>query len=146
MQQKKYVLPNMELRIKLQAVGEESGLNWVGDFVYRRPTLRERAMIEVMRCRLNGDLISIDPDIAAYNEAISHLRWTLKETPDWWKELDYGSQLYDANIILELYNKCMVFEAEWRKKTHGGDSAQVEVGNVVQNSESATPPSGEGVQ
>ena len=145
--QKKYQLPNMQFKFKIQAIGEESGLNWVGDFVYQRPTLKERAMIEVMRARLNGDLVTIDPDIAAYNEAIAHLRWTLKETPDWWKELDFGSQLYDANIILDIYNKCMLFEVEWKNKTHGGDPAQVEAGkNVIQDKESAPASSGADVQ
>jgi hypothetical protein len=115
----KHKLPNMEHRFKIQLVGEESKVNWVGDFLYRRPTLQERAMIDVMRARLNGDLRSVDPDTNAYNEALSHLRFTLKEYPEWWKECDMGGSLYDANVILEIYGKCMEFEANWREKTFG---------------------------
>lgn len=116
---KSYKLPNMEFRFKIQLVGEESRVNWVGDFVYQRPTLQERAMIDVMRARLNGDLRSIDPDTNAYNEALSHLRFTLKEYPAWWKEADMGGGLYDANVVLEIYSKCMEFEASWRERTFG---------------------------
>jgi hypothetical protein len=115
----KYKLPNMEYRFKIQLVGEESRVNWAGEFVYRRPTLQERAMIDVMRARLNGDLRSVDPDTNAYNEALSHLRFTLKEYPEWWKDCDMGGSLYDANVILEIYGKCMEFEASWREKTFG---------------------------
>lgn len=122
---KKYSLPMMETRFHIQIVGEESGINWAGDFMYRRPNLRERGMIEVMMTRLNGDLTTLDPNVAAFNEAIAHLRFTLKEFPDWWKETDFGGSLYDGNVVLELYNKSMEFEASWRDKVHGGDAEKV---------------------
>lgn len=114
-----FKLPNMEHKFKIQLLGEESRINWVGDFTYRRPTLQERAMIDVMRSKLNGDLRTIDPDTNAYNEALAHLRFTLKEYPEWWKDADLGGSLYDANVILEIYGKCMEFEASWREKTFG---------------------------
>jgi len=114
-----YKLPNMEHKFKIQVLGEESRINWAGDFVYRRPTLSERAMIDVMRSKLNGDLRTIDPDTNAYNEALSHLRFTLKEYPTWWKECDLGGSLYDGNVILDIYEKVMTFEASWREKTFG---------------------------
>ena len=112
-------LPNMELKFSIQVVGDESKINWVGDFLFGRPTLKERAMIEVAKARLNGDLFSIDPETRAYNEAISFLRFTLRESPDWWKESDYGSNLYDANVVIEVYNKCIAYEAAWRQKVYG---------------------------
>lgn len=129
---KNYKLPNMEYRFKIQVVGEESKLPWVGDFLYRRPTLQERALIDVMRARLNGDLRTVDPDTQAYNEAIAHLRFTLKEYPDWWKDADFGASLYDGNVLLEIYSKCLEFEADWRTKTFGGDEKAVESGNEDQ--------------
>jgi hypothetical protein len=129
---KSYKMPNMEHRFKLQAIGEETGMNWVGDFLYRRPTLQERALIDVMRARLNGDLRTVDVDTQAYNEAISHLRFTLKEYPDWWKDADFGASLYDGNLLIEIYNKCLEFEAEWRKKVFGGEGDRVESGNENQ--------------
>ena len=122
---KKYSLPQMDHRFHYEATGEESKINWVGDFLYRRPTLRERAMIDVMRTRLNGDLVTLDTDTQYYNEAIAHLRFTLKEYPDWWKDTDYGANFYDSNVIIELYDKCLEFEATWRKKTFSEDEKGV---------------------
>jgi hypothetical protein len=122
-------LPDMEHKFHIQLVGEETKLNWTGDFLFRRPTLRERGMIEVLKTRLNNDLLTIDPEIAAYNEATAYLRFTLREYPDWWKDSDMGGSLYDANVILEIYNKCIEFEARWREKVYGGRPADVKVGS-----------------
>ena len=128
---KEFKLPNMEHKFQIQSVGSETGINWVGDFVYRRPNLQERAMIEVMTTRLNGDLMTLDPDVRAFNEALAHLRFTIKEYPEWWKETDFGGSLYDANIVIDIYNKCIEFEANWKKRIHG-DASQVESGNENQ--------------
>lgn len=124
--QKKFAMPSMEKKFHLEVVGEESGINWVGDFLYRRPNLSERSLIESLKRRLNGDLATIDPDIDSLNEAMAHLRWTLKEYPDWWKDSNFGMSLYDTNVVIEIYNKCVEFEAEWRSRTSGKDPAKVE--------------------
>jgi len=129
---KKYTLPNMDFKFQIQCTGEESGINWVGDFLYRRPTLAERSSIETTRIRLNGDLRTIDADVAALNEALSYLRWTLKESPDWWRESDFGGSLFDANVVIAVYNKVSEFEAEWRIKTFGGKPETVEENATAQ--------------
>lgn len=126
MQKKKYVLPAMEHKFKIQVEGEESKQMWLGDFLFRRPTLRERSMIDTLHKRLNADLTTIDPDVAALNEALAFLRFTLKDYPQWWKQSDMGGDLYDANVILEIYNKCLMFEADWRRKVMGGKPEDVE--------------------
>lgn len=127
---KKHVLPNMEYRFKIQMVGEESQINWVGEFLYRRPSLRERSAIDALRARLNADLRTLNEDTVALNECLSLLRMTLKEYPEWWKDSDFGGDLYDANIVIEIHNKCMAWEAEWRKKLMGGKPEEVEEGNA----------------
>jgi hypothetical protein len=116
-------------KIKIQTVGDESGINWVGEFLYRRANLKERAGIKVLEAQLNGDLTTVDLETRAYNEAIAHLRFTLHEFPDWWKDSDYGGKLYDTNIILELYKATLQFEAEWREKVSGGNAEAVEEKN-----------------
>src|SRR3990172_773281 len=131
---KKYTLPQMDHVFSIQAVGEETGINWVGDFTYRRPTLWERSQIDVMRARLNGDMTTLDQNVATFNEAIAHLRYTLKESPEWWKEADAGGALYDANIVSIIYNKCMEFEKKWLEKLYSGKAEAVEANkNEVQD-------------
>lgn len=127
----KYALPKMEEKFNVQVAGKESGINWVGEFVYKRPTLGERTSIEVMKTRLNGDLRSLDPDISAFNEAISHLRYTLKKYPDWWANSNYGMDLYDANVVMHIYELAAIFEAEWRKNVLGKTNDSSQNGAVV---------------
>lgn len=124
----KFSLPKMEHRFSIQVVGDESGMNWTGDFLYRRPTLFERSQIDVMRVKLNGDQTTLKDEVARFNEAAAHLRYTVKEFPEWWKDSDMGGSLYDANVIDAIYQKCTEFEAEWSKKLQGGKASDVEVG------------------
>jgi hypothetical protein len=112
-------IPSMEHKFNIQLTGEESKVTFVGEFTYKRPTLKERAMIDVYRAKLCGDMVTIDPETRAFNEAIANLKFTLKEVPDWWKESSNGADLYDTNVVLEVYNKCMEFEASWREKVYG---------------------------
>jgi hypothetical protein len=128
MEKKSHSLPNMEFSFPIQLTGKETGINWVGDFKYRRPTLGARSRIAALRARLNGDVETIDPEVEEFNHAASYLRHTLIEAPEWWQNAAFGLELYDGNVVSEVYNKCMEFEAEWKKKVHGGDPAQVEEG------------------
>ena len=123
---KKYALPNMEHEFSIQVKGNESQLNWVGDFKYRRPSIASRGQIDVMRAKLNRDLVSIDPETNLTHTALAHLRFTLIDSPEWWKDSDYGGDLYDNNVIIEIYDKCIDFEKAWSEKVHGGESEDVE--------------------
>jgi hypothetical protein len=125
--EQKYSLPDMTFKFKIQVKGSESGVNWVGDFKYRRPALGARTRIDVMRARLSGDLESLDPQVILFNEAIAHLRFTLEEYPDWWKETGFGIDLYDGNVVSEVFNRCMDFEKDWKTRIHGGDAKSVGV-------------------
>lgn len=120
-------LPPMEHTFDIQVAGNESGVNWVGKFKYKRPSLGARSRIDVMRARLNGDLDNLSQDVRDFNEAVAHLRYTLEDFPDWWRDAAFGLELYDGNVISEVYNKCMDFEESWKAKVFGGDAKAVEV-------------------
>ena len=124
--EKRYKLPDMEYKFSIQSVGKETGINWVGDFVYKRPTINERSLIELMKTRLNGDLNTIDPNIAYLNAAMAHLRFTLKDSPEWWKDSDFGGALFDVNLIAEVYEKCIDFEKAWSDRVLSGKPEKVE--------------------
>jgi len=125
---KKYSLPNMEFPFSIQITGEESGIQWTGKFLYRRPNLLERSRIDSFRVNLNGDLLTLKQETFDFNEAVSHLRHTLVEAPEWWTEADMGGALYDGNIVKEIYSKCMEFEKRWKEKVTGGKAEEVEAG------------------
>jgi hypothetical protein len=120
MMEKKYSLPKMDFSFKFQSQGEETGINWVGEFRYVRPTLGDRSRIAALRTRLCGDQSTTDSEVLEFNHAIAYLRYTLKDAPAWWVDASYGLELYDGNIIVAIYNKVMEFEAEWKSRVHGG--------------------------
>ena len=131
--EKTYTLPKMDFSFKFQGQGAETGINWVGDFKYVRPTLGDRSRIAALKTRLSGDQTLDDIEIIEFNHAVAYLRYTLKETPAWWSDATYGLELYDGNIVGAVYNKVMEFEAEWRRKIHGG--REEDVSNEVPDSE-----------
>lgn len=120
-------LPSMDFPFDVAIKGRETGIMWTGKFKYRRPTIGHRSRIDVMRARLNGDLETVDTETKDFNEAISHLRWTIIESPEWWKDSNFGLDLYDGNVIGEIYSKVMEFEKEWRGKVLGDNAQSVTV-------------------
>jgi len=122
----KFKIPKMETRIEITLNGRETGVTYTGEFVYVRPTIGDRGRIDVMEKRLNGDLVSLNDETILLHQALSHLRFTLKEFPDWWKDSNYGAGLYDGNVIVELYNKCMEYEAKFLEKLHSKDGSELE--------------------
>jgi hypothetical protein len=122
-----YVLPEMEHEFDIQVKGKESGLNWTGKFKYRRPNIGAQGRIDVSRAKLNQDMATISPQTDMVHTALAHLMHTLIETPDWWKDADFGANLYDHNVVLHVYDKAMSFEEEWQKKVHGGNPEEVDV-------------------
>ena len=122
-------LPSMELKFFLNVTGTESGVTYTGDFVYKRPNIAERSLIESMRVRLNGDLKTLNPDIAINNEALAHLKFTIKEAPTWWADSNGGASLHDENVLFEIYNRVIQYEAVWRQKVYGGKAEDVNEGS-----------------
>lgn len=142
-----FSLPEMDFEFKVQTKGNETGKEWVGDFKYRRPTLGGRARISITRTRLNGDLENIDDaEVRQLNDALAHLRHTLTKFPQWWADSMFGMELYDGNLVSEIYNKCMDFEAEWKEKVHSGNKSDVEVGKDAHTEEFVKATQGEVTQ
>lgn len=121
-----YKMPSMEHRFNVNIKGDESGVVFVGDFLYKRPTNTEKVLIETMRARMCSDLLNINQEIFDFNIAASHLKFTLKEFPDWWKDSDFGGNLYDQNVVSELYKKVQDFETNFKKKLTSGDPKDVQ--------------------
>lgn len=119
-------LPSMEHSFSVQVKGVETGLNWVGNFKYKRPSLGARGRIDVMRANLCGDREALLPEVIEFHEMVAYLRHTLSDYPEWWKEANFGLDLYDGNVVSEVYAKAMEFEAEWKTKVFGGDAKSVE--------------------
>lgn len=109
-------LPNFEYTFALDVKGEESGKRYIGEFTYKRPNLRQSSEIAKFKTRLDGDLTNLDTSISMLHQMLSQLRFCLIKYPDWWSESDFGLDLYDCNVIIELYKEAMDFEKKFDKK------------------------------
>lgn len=111
-------LPSMEHTFSVELEGKETGQKYAGTFTYKRPNLRIKSEIAKTTARLNEDLKNLDPDIAFMHEVLATLKHTLApgDNAPWWINSDLGFNLFDVNVILELYKETQKFEKEWFEK------------------------------
>ena len=57
--------------------------------------------------------------IAISVHVIAYLKFVLIEHPSWWKEADFGYELFDMNIIESIYEKAVELEDAWVKAAWG---------------------------
>ena len=109
----------MEHSFSIDVEGSETKQKWTGKFTYKRPNLRIKSDISKMTARLNEDLKNLDDDMQFLHRVISNLRFTLTTSPEWWKEADFGFELYDTNVIFDIYREVQKFEDDYFEKLWG---------------------------
>jgi len=107
------VLPSMEHHFTIKTKGSETGQMFEGTFTYKRPNLRKKSDIAKEKARLNGDLKNLDEDTAFLHGILSTLKFTISNAPEWWIKADLGFELFDLNVILDVYKACQDFENQW---------------------------------
>ena len=112
-------LPAMEHSFSINTEGTDTKQRFTGNFTYKRPNIRLKSDISKMTARLNEDLQNLDEDVAFLHFVLSTLRYTLTNMPDWWKEADYGMDLYDTNVILDIYKAVRKFETSYFEELYG---------------------------
>lgn len=109
-------LPAKEHTFTVDIKGLGTGQVYSGTFTYTRKTIRMKSEIAKTKAVLDGGLV-LDEDMSFYHEVLAELRHTLKDSPQWWVDLDYGFELdeLDTNVVFEIYKECNDFEANWRQ-------------------------------
>jgi hypothetical protein len=109
-------LPSFEHTFDIDIVGDQTGKRFSGTFTYIRPNIKNLGEISRYKARLDGDFANLDPVMSALHSMLSRLRFTLKEYPKWWETTGFGLELYDSNVVMELYKCTMEFEETFEKK------------------------------
>lgn len=115
-------LPSMNHVFTIDLKGSETGRQFQGTFTYKRPNIRMQSEIAKTAAVLNGGIQGVDEDTIFLHGILATLKHTLIESPDWWKKEDYGYELYDMNVILEIYKSIKKFEEEWMNKVWADNS------------------------
>lgn len=109
-------LPPMEFSFEINKKGSSTQKVYAGKFIYKRLSIGSQGRAEVLKTQLNGDLSNVDAEVDRLHEMLSWLRYGLIEYPSWWRESNYGTDLYDINIVKELYDSVTDFEKKWIEK------------------------------
>ena len=109
-------LPSMESTFTIKLKGSNTKQLWEGKFTYKRPNIGTQSEISKTTARLNEDLKNLDEDMQFLHRILSVLKHTLIDAPEWWISSQYGLDLYDTNVIFEIYKTIQDFENEWYNK------------------------------
>lgn len=113
-------LPAMEYSFSL--INEEGNLtkkSFEGNFTCRISNLKMQAQIEKFRATLDGGIDGLDLGIRRLHAMLAYLKFTLTDSPKWWKDSDYGYELLDISIVETVYNKVLKFEKDWVESIWG---------------------------
>lgn len=128
-------LPLMETTFTINVKGADTGQQFQGTFTYKRPNLRAKSNAAKLAARLNEDLRNLDEDTKFIHDVLANLRYTLVNTPDWWQKADFGLELYDTNVIFDIYKACVDFENQWTEKVWGNqDKAKEDLKEMAKDS------------
>jgi len=119
-------LPSMEHVFKLKIEGSETGQMFEGTFRYRRPNIRTQSEISKTKALLDGGLKNLDEDAQYLHMILANLKHTIQESPEWWQRADFGYDLYDFNVLTEIYKECAKFESDWFDKVWSEDDKKKE--------------------
>jgi len=112
-------LPTMEYSFHFSIKGTDTGKSYEGDFTYKRPNYAQKVEAAKLSAKLSGDLETLDPEIKFINSILGHLKFTLIAFPTWWETSNFGLDIYDDNIIAELFKITDKFETKWHEEVWG---------------------------
>jgi hypothetical protein len=113
-------LPETTHEFQIDLVGRVTKRRFLGEFKCKIPTIKDQALISKHETNLNGENpIFLDAGIKRIHKMIAYLRFTLIDTPLFWRNADLGYDLRDDNVIEAVYDEVMAFENEWLKKVWG---------------------------
>lgn len=109
------MLPPSKYEFSVKVVGEETGMEFSGDFVYHRLTIGDK--IELQKW-LSGVMKEDEKSESVRSSYITLgiIRFGCTSCPDWFRDSDYGINLYDFNVISEIFNQKTIKESEWTEK------------------------------
>lgn len=94
---------------------DRRGKVWDGTFTNEILTNGQQSKVAVVRARLQGGLPaeSIDPSIVDLNWAKAHLAYSLRQCPEWAKNLE---AIRDPDVIMKLWDRVSAHEARYFRR------------------------------
>lgn len=113
-------IPEKDTEFQLKSTGALTKEKYSGTFKCKIPNLRVQAQIAKTKAFLNaGFEDSLDSQMKNLHQMVAYLKHTVTDSPDWFRESDYGYDLFDANVVEEIYLKVLRFEEDWLEQVWG---------------------------
>ena len=113
-------MPETTHEFMIDLVGRITKRHFKGEFACKIPTIKDQAMIAKHQAMLNGEYpVYLDGGIQKIHRMIAYLRYTITDSPMFWRNNDLGYDLRDDNIIEAVYDEVIAFENMWLEKIWG---------------------------
>jgi hypothetical protein len=102
-----FTLPPKELLFSISTKGSITGREYTGNFIIIPPRVKEMSKIGLELGMLGAGVKFEDMpfETRILHYAIAYLKVLLVQSPEWFsKEMEFGLNSYDPNIIIEIYN------------------------------------------
>lgn len=120
-------IPDRDYEFEVNVKGSITGQEYEGKFKSRIPNLRTQAMIAKTYAFYNaGFEATLDAQIKNLHRMAAYLKHTITEAPEWFMHTDYGYDLYDENVVSEIYFKVLKYEEEWLNTVWGKDEPEAQ--------------------
>ena len=111
-------------------IGEITKEKYSGRFECRIPNIRIQANIAKYIAFLDGGMTeALDQRTVDIHKMHAYCKHCIIECPDWFKESDYGYDLYDGNVLEAIYNKVLEKEEKWLQGIWGKKETKKEPDN-----------------
>lgn len=110
-------LPKNEATFDVDVVGETTLKDYKGQFTVRCIlTMGQKHAMELEKSRLLGSYANPTEELLGLAIIFANLRAKITDGPEWWKQSAGGTTIKDENALVDLYNKVLKAEDEWRQK------------------------------
>lgn len=121
-------LPSENPFFEIDVVGSVSGERYKGRFECQIPNLRIQANIDKYKRFLNGGMdATLDKNTLNLHHMTAYCKFTLVEAEKWFIESDWGYDLFDQNVLEEVYNQILAKEEKWLTGIWGDQVEEEEV-------------------
>jgi hypothetical protein len=128
--QDKEILPVTTLNLDVS--GGNGRRTYAGKFRFKVPTMGDRIDIGALKAQYLQQLEGVDGSTDSLADALAYLNVTLdaKSVPDWWRDSNFGIDLYDYQPLLTLYAMARAYEATFLGGSDdaAGDEGEAEGG------------------
>jgi hypothetical protein len=110
-------IPAKDFEFQFDSTGALTNERYFGDFKCKIPNLKKQSEIAKHKAFLNaGYDATLDQGTKNIHHMVSYLKHTITSAPQWFYDSDGCYDLFDNNVIEDLYGEVLKREEEWIKQ------------------------------